>query len=72
MHEKGKEAWMKYCLEKLITNCDKGLIQIVTSFITNRNDRYSKLRQVYQIATAQRRMFNFFRQAAFNIISYGL
>ena len=58
-HEKDKKTWMKYCLEKFITNCDKGLLQIATgtllqiatNFITN-CDRYYKLRQpLLQIAT---------------------
>ena len=50
---------MKYCLEKFITNCDKGLLQIATgtllqiatNFITNCDNRYYKLRQVLEIAT---------------------
>ena len=45
---------MKYCLEKFITNCDKGLLQIATAhFITNCDSSlYYKLRQVLlQIAT---------------------
>ena len=56
---------MKHCLEKFITNCDKGLLQIATgkllqiatSFITvatgitNCDSCYYKLRQVLQIAT---------------------
>ena len=38
---------MKYCLEKFITNYDKGLLQIATAhFITNCDKGYYKLRQV--------------------------
>ena len=55
MHGKDKKTWMRYCLEKFITNCDKGLLQIARAhFITN-CDRYYKLRRpLLQIATVHR------------------
>ena len=47
MHRKDKKKWMKYCLEKFITDCDKELLQIATAhFITNCDKGYYKLRQI--------------------------
>ena len=69
---------MKHCLEKFITNCDKGLLQIATDTsklrqvllqiatgITNCDNRYYKLRQVLQIATVHTRIV----QLAMNFVT---